>query len=829
MVKNIKLDDLVISKNGNFLKEFNIGAKTYVKVKKGDKFKIVKKTNGELFEEEVIVQKSSDDLILSYQDGSTVIFESFYNSESSIELPASNNGVLTLDSTMQTNDGLVYAYGDKETLLSMSDVTLHSSISEMSDFSQLPKFAEASSVGTDASIANSSTVSLSTTALSSLALVGIVVASTGSGGGSSSQTPVSVAKKNGLLLDSVVSGVDYYINGQFVGKTKSDGSFEYQDGDRITFKIGNITLGELTQVPPDGRVLPQDLAGVDRGNFTNPLVVTMARILQTLDSDGNVNNGIDINDLSKLQELQNTTLDNNTDVTTLFDSGVQIVDKNSAIEHLKDTISTFMEVDRTPPTTPTATLTTDSGTVGDNITNVAGLTFNALEAGATRTFRVDGVDASSYVPPTTDGEHTVIVTDTDVAGNVSTVTKTFTLDTTNPTTPTATLTTDSGLNTDNITNVAGLIFSSLEAGATRTFRVDGVDASSYVPPTTDGEHTVIVTDTDVAGNVSTVTKTFTLDKTLNITSTTTGTPIVENSGASQVIYTASSDESGSVVYGLKDGGDKSLLTIDATNGKVTLTANPDFETKSTYNFTVTATDIAGNVSEKDIVLNINDVRESSIINGTSSDDVINYPNSLNYFTINSLLGNDTITTSGENDIIRAGEGLDTVNSGAGNDIIVVVGTTSTKQYTQEDITNAGDTGIDLSSVVTLADLNGRVSSEIVSGESIDGGSGTNRLIIYGDVDLSGVNLANVTQIQVNSTLTLTAQQLNALPINLLFGDGESTLNITNSGTDPISVDLSGKNLSDFKTINIGQGVTLISDQSDISTYPKLISSPSTFP
>ena len=128
-------------------------------------------------------------------------------------------------------------------------------------------------------------------------------------------------------------------------------------------------------------------------------------------------------------------------------------------------------------------------------------------------------------------------------------------------------------------------------------------------------------------------------------------------------------------------------------------------------------------------------------------------------TIIGGAGNDTISSGNGNDLIRGGEGLDNINGGSGNDAIVIVGTTTAAQYDNTDITNPGPSGQNLSGLITLADLNGRTVSEVVSGEVIDGGSGTNTLYIYGTVDLTGVTLTNVTVLVVNSDVTLTPEQI----------------------------------------------------------------------
>ncbi|PKH85502.1 cadherin domain-containing protein [Colwellia sp. Bg11-28] len=99
-----------------------------------------------------------------------------------------------------------------------------------------------------------------------------------------------------------------------------------------------------------------------------------------------------------------------------------------------------------------------------------------------------------------------------------------------------------------------------------------------------------------------------------ITSATTATALDENSGAGQVVYTVTSTDSGDIatgvtVYSLKAGDDAALFTINSSSGAVTLTANPDDESKADYNFTVVASDGAGNSSEKVITLDITDLDE----------------------------------------------------------------------------------------------------------------------------------------------------------------------------------------------------------------------------
>jgi hypothetical protein len=115
--------------------------------------------------------------------------------------------------------------------------------------------------------------------------------------------------------------------------------------------------------------------------------------------------------------------------------------------------------------------------------------------------------------------------------------------------------------------------------------------------------------TDPSGNSSTRAVTLTVtdvdDDAPDITSSSTAPAIDENSGENLVIYTATANET--VTWSLTDSD--SALTINASSGAVTLTENPDFETQSSYAFTVVATDAGGNSSERDVTLSINDVDE----------------------------------------------------------------------------------------------------------------------------------------------------------------------------------------------------------------------------
>ena len=91
----------------------------------------------------------------------------------------------------------------------------------------------------------------------------------------------------------------------------------------------------------------------------------------------------------------------------------------------------------------------------------------------------------------------------------------------------------------------------------------------------------------------------------------------ENLDASTVVYTATAtdvDASDTLTYSVS-GTDAGLVTIDANNGKVTLKASADFETKASYSFNVVATDDGtGTLSgTKAITVSVNDVNDAPVI------------------------------------------------------------------------------------------------------------------------------------------------------------------------------------------------------------------------
>ncbi|MFY9270515.1 MAG: hypothetical protein WAO55_12305, partial [Candidatus Manganitrophaceae bacterium] len=130
----------------------------------------------------------------------------------------------------------------------------------------------------------------------------------GGGGGGGAPSPPQTAPLTGRFMDAPVAGL-HYSTPTGAGETSADGEFLYQPGETVRFSVGDIVIGEVAGAPV---ISPFDLAGMtppQTGNDTRraanrgfslkqatPLEIAanIALFLQTLDEDGDPNNGIKI-------------------------------------------------------------------------------------------------------------------------------------------------------------------------------------------------------------------------------------------------------------------------------------------------------------------------------------------------------------------------------------------------------------------------------------------------------------------------------------------------------------------------------------------------------
>jgi hypothetical protein len=121
-------------------------------------------------------------------------------------------------------------------------------------------------------------------------------------GGGGGGTPTDV----GVFVDAPVEGLAYE-SGGITGTTDSAGKFIYVVGQNVSFSVSGVTL---PAVQGASLLTPVDLVGASSPD--SPESVYIARFLQSIDSDGNPDNGIRI-DKSKLKTGATTPANWNTD------------------------------------------------------------------------------------------------------------------------------------------------------------------------------------------------------------------------------------------------------------------------------------------------------------------------------------------------------------------------------------------------------------------------------------------------------------------------------------------------------------------------------------
>ena len=83
---------------------------------------------------------------------------------------------------------------------------------------------------------------------------------------------------------------------------------------------------------------------------------------------------------------------------------------------------------------------------------------------------------------------------------------------------------------------------------------------------------------------------------------------MEGNGVDSAFYTITTSESGIVTYDI-EGTDADSFTFTEQGAGVKFTTAPDYETKSSYTFTATATDATENKSTKDVTVTVTDYNE----------------------------------------------------------------------------------------------------------------------------------------------------------------------------------------------------------------------------
>jgi hypothetical protein len=179
-----------------------------------------------------------------------------------------------------------------------------------------------------------------TLSLSVLAIALMTAGCGGGSGGSSDTTQNTTNIHKGVFLDSAVEGLSYTCElSKTEGTTDNQGTYECKDGDsHVTFSIGSRYIGTSTI---EKIITPSSLFD---DNNKEQKAIDLARLLQTMDNDGDPSNGIKLDDNIVTKWENDTSVEfgtqdfENTASTVL---GKSLVDETTALEHINNTLSKY--------------------------------------------------------------------------------------------------------------------------------------------------------------------------------------------------------------------------------------------------------------------------------------------------------------------------------------------------------------------------------------------------------------------------------------------------------------------------------------------------------
>ncbi|QOY51970.1 S8 family peptidase [Candidatus Sulfurimonas baltica] len=177
------------------------------------------------------------------------------------------------------------------------------------------------------------------------------VACSGGGSSSSSNPSSSIQTVTGVLLDSAISGVTYSCDST-IDITTIDGNFTCPLNSTVTFTIGGINLGSfiISTAQSIEQLTPAKLYGLENDNITDIRVLNFIQLVQSLDTDNNATNGIDINSITRdnligfsldISDMNTAQNDLNTTLTSI---GRNLIFQNEALEHYIDTLQNTLDV-----------------------------------------------------------------------------------------------------------------------------------------------------------------------------------------------------------------------------------------------------------------------------------------------------------------------------------------------------------------------------------------------------------------------------------------------------------------------------------------------------
>ncbi len=253
-------------------------------------------------------------------------------------------------------------------------------------------------------------------------------------------------------------------------------------------------------------------------------------------------------------------------------------------------------IDKTPPFI--AITGVPEGCLNVDVTPVFSATDLHLD---TVTATLDGQPFTSGTAVTAQGDHTLRIEAADQTGNLSTETRTFTIDKTDPAITLTGVTDGAVVNTDLMPT-----FTATDAHLSLvTATLNGAPFTSGATITAEGDYRLVVTATDTCGNSSSRTVLFTIDKTPQGISI-TGVPEVCWNEDVTPVFTATGAQS-----------------LTATLNGQPFTSGTTVTAEGDYTLRVTATDAAGNSSMDTRTFTIDKTNPAITLTGATDGALVN--------------------------------------------------------------------------------------------------------------------------------------------------------------------------------------------------------------
>ncbi len=269
------------------------------------------------------------------------------SSVSSAVVSSSSSSIATSSSVSSSYSSTVISSSSSSSSYSIAVISSSSSSSSYS-IAAISSSSSSSSSYSSAAISSSSSSSSSTIISSSSVSSTLPSSSSSSAISSSSSSAASstLSAKTGAFIDSAVAGLHYETSPSgFIGSTNSNGEYQYTEGDTVAFSIGSLKFPTITAQEIS---TPLDMA--NSNDPQNRIALNIAALLQSLDTDGNPDNGISINysmaaasaqainfdqpyaDFAALPAVVNLTANSGSTTKTL-------VNQSSALAHLQGSIN----------------------------------------------------------------------------------------------------------------------------------------------------------------------------------------------------------------------------------------------------------------------------------------------------------------------------------------------------------------------------------------------------------------------------------------------------------------------------------------------------------